>query len=257
MDFLEFKLIDLIDIFLAAILIYQVYRLVKGTVAINIFIGVTVIYLVWKVVEAMHMPLLSEILGQFIGLGVLALIIVFQQEIRKFLLMIGASGVKGRKNIFRQLSGIKARAAENVDVEAIVNACRNLSHDKLGALIVITRNSQLGFFEQTGDRLNAVLSSRLLESVFQKNAPMHDGAVIITGNEILAARCVLPVSDNRELPSNLGMRHRSALGITEQTDALAVVVSEENGKLSYAKEGALQYDLEHTELLKQLEADLN
>jgi diadenylate cyclase len=256
-DFLEFKLIDLIDIFLAAILIYQVYRLVKGTVAINIFIGVTVIYLVWKVVEAMHMRLLSEILGQFIGLGVLALIIVFQQEIRKFLLMIGASGVKGRKNIFRQLSGIKARAAENVDVETIVNACRNLSHDKLGALIVITRNSQLGFFEQTGDRLNAVLSSRLLESVFQKNAPMHDGAVIITGNEILAARCVLPVSDNRELPSNLGMRHRSALGITEQTDALAVVVSEENGKLSYAKEGALQYDLEHTELLKQLEADLN
>ena len=257
MDFLEFKLIDLIDIFLAAILIYQVYRLVKGTVAINIFIGVTVIYLVWKVVEAMHMRLLSEILGQFIGLGVLALIIVFQQEIRKFLLMIGASGVKGRKNVFRQLSGIKARAVENVDVEAIVNACRNLSHDNLGALIVITRNSQLGFFEQTGDRLNAVLSSRLLESVFQKNAPMHDGAVIITGNEILAARCVLPVSDNRELPSNYGMRHRSAIGITEQTDALAVVVSEENGKLSYAKEGALQYDLEHTELLKLLEADLN
>jgi uncharacterized protein (TIGR00159 family) len=256
-DFLEFKLIDLIDIFLAAILIYQVYRLVKGTVAINIFIGVSVIYLVWKVVEAMHMRLLSEILGQFIGLGVLALIIVFQQEIRKFLLMIGASGVKGRKNIFRQLSGLKARVVENVDVEAVVNACRNLSHDKLGALIVITRNSQLGFFEQTGDQIQAKLSSRLLESIFQKNAPLHDGAVIVTGNEIMAARCVLPVSDNRNLPPNLGMRHRSAIGITEQTDALAVVVSEETGKLSLAKEGIIHYDIEHIELLKQLEADLN
>jgi uncharacterized protein (TIGR00159 family) len=257
MEFLDFGLLDFIDILLVAFLLFQLYRLVKGTVAINIFIGVTAIYLIWKMTEALQMELLSEILGQFIGVGVIALIIVFQQEIRKFLLLIGTSGFNGRFSLSGLFKKVKEKKAFLLSVEDVVEACQNMSSEKTGAIIVITRRSKLGFVSQSGDRIDADVSKRLIESVFNKTSPLHDGAMILEGNRIIAARCVLPVIDDKDLPPHFGLRHRAAMGITDQSDALAIVVSEETGKISYAKEGEILPNLDPFELREQLEKDLS
>lgn len=233
MSFLDFGFLDLIDILLVAFLLYQIYRLVKGTVAINIFIGVAAIYLLWKLVEALQMELLSEILGQFIGVGVLALVIVFQQEIRKFLLVLGSTNFKGGQRIFRQLNWFKNEEEEDHDFDAIVTACENLSHAKTGAIILLERKTQLGAFSETGTYLDAKLTAQLLESIFFKNSALHDGAVIISQNRIMAAGAILPVTE-KNIPMRFGLRHRAAIGAAEKTDALALVVSEETGDISIA-----------------------
>lgn len=257
MSFLDFGILDIIDIVLVAILLYQLYQLVKGTVAINILIGVTAIYLIWKVVEALKMELLSEILGQFIGVGVIALIIVFQQELRKFLLMIGTTSFSSRRNILRQIANLNRESMEhNVDVDSIVEAAKDMAAEKTGALIVITRNSELSQISDTGDMIGAELSKRLLESIFAKHSPLHDGAVIIRDDKIVAARAVLPTTERNNVPAHFGMRHRAALGVSEQSDAVVVIVSEETGKISYAVGGDLRVNLEPMELQKQLEKDL-
>jgi diadenylate cyclase len=259
MGFLDFSLLDFIDIALVALLIYQLYRLVKGTVAINIFVGVIAIYLLWKLVEALQMELLSEILGQFIGVGVIALLIVFQQELRKFLLIIGTTGFKPKKgSFFGSMKWAKnTKSTPDTDIESILLACKELSQTYTGALIVINRNSKLRFFVETGDAIEAPLSVQLLKSIFYKNSPLHDGAVIISGNRIEAARCVLPVSDNPKIPARYGMRHRASIGITEQSDAISIAVSEETGELSYAKEGHMKSRLTIDELKSYLEADFH
>lgn len=257
MSFIDFGILDVIDIVLVAILLYQLYQLVKGTVAINILIGVTAIYLLWKIVEALKMELLSEILGQFIGVGVIALIIVFQQELRKFLLMIGTTSFSSRRNLLRQIANFKKETTEHyTDVDAIVEAAKDMAAEKTGALMVVTRNSELAQIADTGDALNAELSKRLLESIFAKSSPLHDGAVIIRNDRIIAARAVLPATERNNVPAHYGMRHRAALGISEQSDALVVIVSEETGKISYAVGGDLRVNLEAMELQKQLEKDL-
>lgn len=257
MSFIDFGILDIIDIVLVAILLYQLYQLVKGTVAINILIGVTAIYLLWKIVEALKMELLSEILGQFIGVGVIALIIVFQQELRKFLLMIGTTSFSSRRNILRQIANFNRETAEhNVNVDAIVEAAKDMAAEKTGALMVITRNSELHQISETGDRIEAELSKRLLESIFAKHSPLHDGAVIIRDDKIITARAVLPTTERNDVPPHFGMRHRAALGVSEQSDAVVVVVSEETGKISYAVSGDLRVNLEPMELQKQLEKDL-
>ncbi len=257
MSFIDFGILDVIDIVLVAILLYQLYQLVKGTVAINILIGVTAIYLLWKIVEALKMELLSEILGQFIGVGVIALIIVFQQELRKFLLMIGTTSFSSRRNLLRQIANFKKETSEHrTDVDSIVEAAKDMAAEKTGALMVITRNSELAQMADTGDVLNAELSKRLLESIFAKSSPLHDGAVIIREDRIIAARAVLPPTERNNVPAHFGMRHRAALGVSEQSDALVVIVSEETGKISYAVGGDLRVNLEPMELQKQLEKDL-
>ena len=257
MRFIDFGILDIIDIVLVAILLYQLYQLVKGTVAINILIGVTAIYLLWKIVEALKMELLSEILGQFIGVGVIALIIVFQQELRRFLLMIGTTSFSSRRNIMRQIANFNRETEDHtVDVDAIVEASKDMAAEKTGALMVITRNSELNQVSDSGDRIEAGLSKRLLESIFAKNSPLHDGAVIIRDDKIIAARAVLPTTERNDVPAHFGMRHRAALGVSEQSDALVVIVSEETGKISYAVGGDLRVNLEPMELQKQLEKDL-
>ncbi len=248
--FISIKWLDIVDIFLVAILIYQLYKLIKGTVAIRIFLGILAIYLFWKLVSAMQMELLSEILGQFIGVGVLALIIVFQQEIRRFLLLLGSQSPFGGPNFIRKIvSWSKNETKElNLNINAIVRACFNMSRNKTGALIVITKDSELKYHASTGDEVDAKLSASLLESIFFKNSPLHDGGVIIFNNRITAARCILPVSDKQDLPSKYGLRHRAAIGITENSTAIAIIVSEETGELSTARRGQLKNNLSTDDL---------
>jgi len=244
---------DILDILLVAFLLYQVYRLLRGTVAINILVGVAAIYLIWKLVELLHMRLLSEILGQFIGVGVVALLVVFQQEVRKFLLYVGTTNFGNQAHLTRMFRWTRKEDEVQLDISQIIAACQVMSGQKTGALIVFTRKSQLGTFEQTGDRIDAELSSRLLESIFQKESPLHDGAVIVVGNRIIAARCVLPVSENASLPSRLGMRHRAALGVSERTDAVALSVSEQTGEVSLSVEGQIFHRLSFEELKSRME----
>ncbi len=254
--FITIRILDIIDILLVAVLLYQVYRLIKGTVAINIFIAVFAVYLLWLVVKALNMELIGSILGQVIGVGVIALIIVFQQEIRRFLMIIGTRYLSRRNFTLESLFSVNLKTSSNINVEAIVTACENLSASKTGALIVIARKSELSTITEGGDILNAETSSRLLESIFFGNNPLHDGAVIIIGEKIHAARCVLPISENIYLPANFGTRHRAALGMTEKTDALVIVVSEETGEISVCKTGEITTGLTSAELREFLKKEI-
>ena len=237
MEFLEIGFIELIDIALVAVLIYQLYKLVRGTVAINIFIGLAAIYLLWKIVDAFNFQLLSEILGQFIGVGVIILAIVFQQELRKFLMFIGKGKIIKNQGIFK--FNFNVEHDNNLNSSAIAKACQDMAKTKTGALMVITQMDDLAVFAETGVAMNAEISVPIIESIFYKNSPLHDGAVIIRDNKIISARCVLPVSNSDDFPENLGMRHRAAVGITEESDAVTVIVSEETGGISYVKDGEL------------------
>ncbi len=235
------NVIDFIDIFLVAILIYELYMLIRGSAAINIFLGLLSVYLLWYIVKALEMKLLSTILGQFIGVGIIVLLIVFQQELRRFLLLIGTRGFFKQTFSFPKLFSLSSNKSESpqLDINKIISACKNMSKSKTGALIIISDRSELQYYISTGDRINAEVSSHLLESIFFKNSPLHDGAVIIQNNTIKAARCILPVANNDDFPSQLGFRHRAAVGITQQTDAIAVIVSEETGNISIARKGKL------------------
>ncbi len=253
--FLTFRWLDAIDILIVAILLYQLYNLVRGTAAINIFLGILSLYLLWLLVRALNMQLLGSILGQFIGVGVLALIVVFQQEIRRFLLLLGTTGLMSRKgsplgwlNIAKSL-----RTDESVNTNAIISACLDMAQTLTGAIIVLTRDSNLKFYISTGEVIEADTTAKLLESIFYKNSPLHDGSVIISGNRIKAARCVLPVTDKDDFPAHLGMRHRAAVGLSESTDAIAIVVSEQTGGISIAHEGDLDYDISPKKLRDFLE----
>jgi diadenylate cyclase len=252
--FITFRVLDVIDIILVAFLLYQIYMLIRGTVAINIFIGIFVLYMIWLVVKVLNMELLSSILGQIIGVGVIALIIVFQQEIRRFLLFIGTRYLsKNRFSIENWLFPKQNNLVAPVNIEAIVKACRNMSESKTGALIVIAQKSELQYYAETGDIIDAETSSRLIENIFFKNSPLHDGALIIVNDKIRAVRCILPVTENLNVPAHYGMRHRAALGISEHTDALIVVVSEETGKISFGFEGEIKYGISSMELRQLLE----
>ena len=257
-DFFHFGWLDVVDILLVAVLIYQLYKLVRGTVAVNIFAGILAVYFLWYVVKALKMQLLSTILGQFIGVGVIAIIIVFQQEIRKFLLLIGTSNIFNKTKINSSLLsfGTDTKKKFAGELNAIAKACRNMSEAKTGAIIVIETNSDLSFYAKTGDSIQAKISVRLIESIFYKNSPLHDGAIIISGNVIQAARCVLPVSESSAFPANLGMRHRAAAGITEVTSSLAIVVSEQTGEIAIAKDGQLTLNIPPEKLIQAIEKEM-
>ena len=250
MDFLKIGVIEIIDIGLVAILIYQLYKLVKGTVAINIFIGLAAIYLLWKLVSAIHFQLLSEILGQFIGVGVIILAIVFQQELRRFLIMIGKGKIIKNKGLLK--FNFVVDSDNHLNTSAIIKACEDMSNTKTGAIMILTQMDDLAIFAESGVEMNASISEPMIKSIFYKNSPLHDGAVIIRDNKIISARSVLPVSNSNELPGNLGMRHRAAVGITEESDAIAIIVSEETGEISYVKEGEILNRI----TIKQLESFL-
>jgi len=253
----NFRILDVIDIILVATLLYYVYRLVKGTVAINIFIGIVVIYLIWQLTVLLKMEMLSTILGQFIGVGMFALIVVFQQEIRKFLLLIGSTNISGTKGVFKNFNFLKKDNNLQLDVNALLLACYNMGASKTGALIVIRRTTSLDFVKESGDAMRIEVNRPIVESVFYKNSTLHDGAMIIEDNFITATRVILPVSQEHSIPKRFGLRHKAAIGITEKTDALALVVSEETGQLSYIKNGDFVFFKDNDELLELLTNDLS
>ena len=256
LDFIEFSFLDILDIVLVAILLYYVYKLLKGTVAINIVIGIAFIFLIWKITQALKMEMLSGILGYLLSGGVIALIIVFQQEIRKFLLMIGTTNFSSKKSFLNQLKFLHSEIGSETDTDKILKACVNMSKTKTGALIVIERTNSLDFLIHNGDAMNAQINEVILESIFFKNSPLHDGATIIRDNYIVATRVILPISDSTKIPSRFGLRHRSAIGVSEKTDAVCLLVSEETGEISYIKDGEFVLYKNQEELNEKLKKDL-
>ncbi|MBL0742332.1 diadenylate cyclase CdaA [Chryseolinea lacunae] len=246
--FLEVSWVDFVDIALVSVLLYQVYKLIRGSIAVNIFLGILALYLVYLIVRAAQMELLATILGQFMGVGVLAMIILFQPEIRKFLLVIGR-GTEFKENFFKTISNWRHQYHDDFDISEIIEAAKTLKASKTGALVVFSRDTELKFYAQTGDALDASVNKRLLLSIFNKNSPLHDGAVIVHKGRIKAARCVLPVSENDNLPAHFGLRHRAAVGMSENTDTLVMAISEESGRLILARNGKYLRSLK----LKQVE----
>ena len=202
------------------------------------------------------MELLSNVLGEFIGVGMFALIVVFQQEIRKFLLMIGSSNFTQQGKIFKQLRFVKDDTQIKTNVNALVKACESMGRSYTGALIIIQKSTKLDFVKNSGDKMNIELNQPIIEAIFFKNSPLHDGAIVIEDNKITATRVILPVSNDRTIPLRFGLRHRAAVGITEKTDALALVVSEETGQISYLKDGKFVMFEDTDELNNKLKEDL-
>jgi len=256
LDFIEFSFLDILDIVLVAILLYYVYKLLKGTVAINIVIGIAFIFLIWTITQALKMEMLSGILGYLLSGGVIALIIVFQQEIRKFLLMIGTTNYTNKKGFLNQLKFLQSEITIETETGKILKACSNMSKTKTGALIVIERTNSLDFLINNGDTMNALVNEVILESIFFKNSPLHDGATIIRDNYVVATRVVLPISDSTKIPARFGLRHKAAMGITEKTDAVCLLVSEETGEISYIKDGEFVLHESYDELNEKLRKDL-
>jgi diadenylate cyclase len=250
---IKLTLSDIIDIVLVAIILFQLYKLIKGTAAYSIFIAIFIIYIFWLVVKAFKMELMGALLGQIIGVGVIALIIVFQQEIRRFLIIIGNRYIERSWFSFdRFFPSVNERHDSPKQAEEIVRAAEAMALKKTGALIVIGRTSRLNIYSEAGEILKAVISAELLETIFFKNSPLHDGAVLIEDRLIFAARCPLPITDQINVPNHFGMRHRAAIGITESTDSLAVVVSEESGHISVADAGKVLENISPAELRKIL-----
>mgnify|MGYP001164320030 FL=1 len=258
LDFLNINFVDFIDIGLVALLLFSLYRLVKGTVAINIFLGIVIIYMIWKITDILKMDILSNILGNFISVGFFALIVVFQQEIRKFLLLLGSSNFTSRKNVLKYFNFLNDPNIKNeTDVKLILDSCAKMSKEKTGAIIILERNTTLDFIKNTGDITNILLSSQILETIFFKNSPLHDGAILIKNNYIKATRVVLPISENSGLAKKFGLRHKAAIGISEKTDATAIVVSEQTGKISYFRDGDVVKFDSQGELTNIILDDLN
>lgn len=239
----EIRFIDIIDIVLVAYLLYKTYKVLSGTAAIKIFIGILTFVVIWLTVTFIfQMQLLGAIMNQIVNVGVIALIVLFQDEIRHFLTMVGS-----RNNFIMRFFGkiFSSGSKEIVDSEImqIVIACKNMAKEKVGALIVIQRGISLHSIEITGEMINANINSRLIENIFFKNSPLHDGAMIISNGKISAAGCILPVTHSLNIPKELGLRHRAALGISEKTDAKAIIISEETGRISLAENGRFKLNL--------------
>ncbi|AII52270.1 diadenylate cyclase CdaA [Hymenobacter sp. APR13] len=248
--FLRIGWIDVVDVLLVTVLFYQLYKLLTGSVALKIFLGFMSIYLFYLVVKAAGMELLTSILGQFMSVGVLAGIILFQQEIRRFLLNIGKATAFERMRMFPWRRDTEN--AERLNVTPFVEAAKSLAGKQTGALIAFSLASDLKPFGDTGDLIDAAVSKRLLLSIFNKTSPLHDGAVIISRGRIKAARCILPVSENPDVPAALGLRHRAAIGLTEVTDAVVLVVSEETGQISLVRGGEVFRNLAPADLRARL-----
>lgn len=239
MDFIEINIIDIIDISLVAIIIWQIFRLLKGTAAMAIVLGIAILYITWVFVKMANMELMEEIMSQILGVGALALVVVFQQEIRHYLLMLGNRMSQTSNKFVKFIMGDQSVAMNRSIISEIVSAAMDMSSNKVGALIVFQRESDLQTIKETGDKIDSEISARLIETIFFKNTPLHDGAMIITADRISYARCVLPVSDNLSIPAKLGLRHRAAVGVTEQTDAFALVISEQTGRITVIDNGEI------------------
>ena len=239
--FLNLTFIDVLDILLVALIIYVVFRWIRGTSAMSIFVAIISLYVARVVVSAFNMRLMSAILGQVLDVGVIALIVIFQPEIRKFLIRFGSRYLMeaGQNGFLGKIFGNKARAMESATVKEVTEACRSMSEQKTGALIVIPHRSPVDFVIETGDRIDAIISKRLIMNIFFKNSPLHDGAMVMSTDHIIAARCTLPITEKTDIPAHYGMRHKAAMGISEVTDVDVIVVSEETGQISFVKGGII------------------
>jgi len=256
-SFLKITPLNILDIVLVALIIYQLYNLIRGTIAANIFIGLALIFGLFFVVRALHMQLLTAILGKFVDVGIIAVIIVFQQEIRRFLLLVGKNASLQRNKAWWQYFFGKAEAEKNnyARIKPIIDACKNLKQTRTGALIVFAKYYDEQFYQNSCEVIDGKISKRLLESIFQKTSPLHDGAVVISENKIKSASCILPLTEKTDLPAQFGLRHRAGIGVTEANEATAIIVSEETGEISYAKQGRVKMNISFAELEKLLNKD--
>ena len=249
------RVLDVVDLLIVAWLFYFIYKLLKGTIAFNIFVGVVLFYAIENAVNYLDMKLLGVVLGPFVVSGVLILIIIFQPEVRQFLLLLGNNTIKGRSAFLDRLLGnhsVRLNSGQTKSVEELSRAINYLSKRKVGALIIVTDNPSMPIWNNTGTHIDAILNGRLLMGIFQKESPLHDGAVVISNGKIFKAEVILPISQKTDLPESIGLRHRAAVGISEGTDSAAFVVSEETGKISYAYEGQLKNGINQEQLKRYL-----
>ena len=257
-SFLKLTVIDGIDFLLVALIIYYIYNLIRGTIAVNIFIGFLLIYVLYFITKELQMKLLSGILSSFVSVGFIALIVVFQQEFRRFLLTIGKNISLKNRLWLKLMFGKENLEKDNLTkIKPIVDACKTMKKTRTGALIVFVKYFDQDIFANSGEQMDAKISKRLLESIFQKHSPLHDGAVIISENKIKSASCILPLTENDKLPPQFGLRHRAGIGVTESSEATALIVSEETGEISYAQQGKVKMNVSFTELERLLNKDFN
>ncbi|MDB4927337.1 diadenylate cyclase CdaA [Mucilaginibacter sp.] len=256
-SFLKITPLNVLDVLLVAFIIYQLYNLIRGTIAVNILIGLGIIYGLYFVVKALQMQLLTEILGYFTNVGIIVIIVVFQQEIRRFLLLVGKNASLQRNKAWWRYFFGKTKEEKNnyARIKPIIDACKILKQTRTGALIVFAKYYDEQFYQNSCEVLEAKISKRLLESIFQKTSPLHDGAVVIAENKIKSASCILPLTDKADLPAQFGLRHRAGIGVTEANEATAIIVSEETGEISYAKQGRIKMNISFAELEKLLNKD--
>ncbi len=252
--FLPIRIWDLLDVLIVGYLLYQIYRLLRGNIAMNIFLGVVLLYVVYWIVEQLEMELLSWVLEKFVSVGVIIIVIIFQQEMRNFLLFLGKTTLKQRSNVIARFMDFtsqddKLKEKESQDLSRVI---LRLSKSKTGALILLARDENLDGVVLQGTELNAQLSETLVETIFHKNSPLHDGAMLLRHGMISKAGCVLPLSERTDLPKKFGLRHRAAIGFSEKVDAGAIVVSEESGRITWVKDGRFQTVKEESELTKIL-----
>lgn len=253
--FREMTWVQILDITLVVLIVLQLYRSLRGSVAFNIFVGSLAIYVLWMVVNRLQMPLMSEILDRMVSIGLIGLIVVFQPEIRKFLIVLGRRSPLGRNGFISRLfqsNTLNKYIVEEEVIDEICHALHYLMGRKAGAILLIARSERISFDTNAGKMINGRVSAKLLESIFEKNSPLHDGAVLIDKDQLLAAGVVLPVSDSTDLPSGIGLRHRAAVGATEDSDVLVVVLSEQTGRLSLASGGKLMQDVPMEEVKKAM-----
>jgi len=250
--YIAIKLI--IDVALVSYLLYRIYKLAKGTATIKIFFGLSAILIIYLLVYEIGLKYISQLIGGFVAAGFIVIVILFQQEIRKYLSQIGKGKVIKNQKILRFFN---TENDENLNIDDIVKACVAFQKSKTGAIIVLTLTDDLNYITESAVQIDSEITFPLLESIFYKNSPLHDGAVVIRNNRIVAARCILPVSNDDDFPGELGMRHRAALGISEHSDAITLIVSEQNGKISSTLDGNIKIDISEKQLENYLIKKLN
>jgi uncharacterized protein (TIGR00159 family) len=259
--FITIDFLDLLDVLVVGFLIYNVYKLIKDSLAVNIIVGYLLIYMMLQIALSLNMTASAFVLGMFVEAGIILLVIVFHQEIRRFLLYVGRSSGFGKERFwvswFKRRDKQESKKRKEKLREEIVKAINNMSSSKTGALLVFTDTVEKRFFNNTGVPINGQISSKLIESVFAKNSPLHDGAMVIADKHILSAACVLPVSENPALPQRIGMRHKASVGISEHIDAEVLIVSEETGRISHAKNGKLKINITQNKLREILDHALD
>lgn len=259
-EILDIRFLDVLDVLIVAFLLYQIYRLLRGTIAFNIFIGIVLLYLLYYLVGFFEMELLSVLLGRFVGFGVIIVIIIFQPEIRRFLLMIGSTTIRGRFNFLSKIFGNQLGGLTEIQsahMNEIADAVAQLSIKKMGALIIIAKDEIIESSLTSATIVDAKLSSLLLQNIFQKNSPLHDGATIVKDGRILAASAILPVSESAVISKELGLRHRAGIGITEVQNVIALIVSEETGEISFVKEGKIERNISIPKLKIRLRENMD